>query len=581
MVVVTATPGPSPTPIIITVAGTPMVVTATPGPTSIPAPTSAPIVVTATSVPFKPSGTLSISVPNMGNENWVFRNAGGVDARVMWSHLSDPLWGIDRVKGSTEFSADMGIMDSWNFNITPTEYTATIVIKKGIPFHNDEGVVTAEDLKFTYTAYLEEGSISSDANTKKTFLDNNADNVTVIDNKTVKFNLARNFGFEFTLRQHLGEFEGVFSKAYMERVGEDGFQDHPIGTGPFRFIEHRSDQKVTLEAVLGHWRQTPAYDRLIINKVPDAATRLAQLLSGQAAIVDVSPQQMAQVIRNSDTRVMTANVGNFIFGQLGGLYLKEKPGCESTCGTLDTSIPWVGEDPLAEGPMKVRKAMNLAINRQGIVDSLLLGLGSPGATPFGFDDPSGGWYNPNWQPYPYDPDLARQLMAEAGYADGFSMEAYAFELPTSPLNDDMALAVAGMWEKELGIKVTTIQTELRPVVLTHLIDRTLGQRFMNYTGQGNTPPDRAAVVVYGSKGFVAYFEHEETDRLTELLRNELDTTKRDVHNRAFVDFIYDNHYSVPIAGFDAIWGLHNDYIGTWPKTPGQSWIGDMEYVTRP
>lgn len=550
------------------------------GDDATPTPASTP---TAVPTGTEPSGKLSVAVPNIGTEDWLVRNSGGHYLRAMWAHVTDPVYGIDRTDGFISFDPEQGLMDSLDFELTTDSYIATVVLKEGIPFHNGEGMASAEDLKFTYTEILKEGSINADANNKRDFLDNNPDNVEVVDSRTVRFHLKPLYGFEWTLRQHLGEFEGLQPKAYSERVGEDGFRKNPVSTGPFRFVEHVIGERLTLEAVRDHWRKTPEYDRVEIRIIPDSATRLALLLAGQVGISDLVPAQMAQVIRNKDTRVFSFDIGSTIFGQLGGLYLNEKPGCETNCGVSDQSLPWVGADPLADSPWKVRKALNLAIDRQAIVDSVLQGLGKPSAISFGFDIPGTGWYNPAWQPYPYDPDQARQLLVEAGYPGGKGIEitSYITELAHSPGNDDVALAVAGFWEKELGIKVSLQQVEHRQVISPKLRERTLGQEFMVNTNPGGVPPERAAIIVHGGKGFVAYFEHPVSDELTDNIKSTLEEDARNAFNRQWGDFQYDNYMTVPLVNIDIIFGLHNNLVADWPKTPGQIWMGDLEYVVKP
>jgi len=564
----TPTPADTRTPIIV--AGTPVVVTATPAPTNTPAPTSTP-------APRMPEGILNVVLNSLASENWNPR-MDNPDHRPLWGALGDQLYGY----GKTEpfvLDPSAGLVDSVDIDVQGSTVTMTVVIKSGIPFHFDEGIATADDVKYGFVEISKEGSANPSSGSYRKVINSDENNIEVVNDTTLRFNLQRDWvgpGLELNLGRHGGDYHGVIPMAYHQRVGEDGFTKRPISTGPWQFVDHRLDERVTLEAVPDHWRKAPEFATLRIFKVPESATRLAMLLAGQAHISDMTPLQAEQTQGNRDIKLLSYYAGQHTWLNLGGIINPDKD-------VYDSSIPWVGEDSFGEVPTKVRKAMNISIDREGIVAGILRGQGRALAVGITFDVPGAAWYNPAWKPYPYDPDLARQLMAEAGYPDGFDMNAWVFELGNAPLNDDIMVAVAGMWEKELGIKVNLKTAEYNPTVRQHFFSRTFGDHALTYSGTGVFLTFRAAQLVMCSTCPLAYFEVPEVDDLVAQLNATLDPSGPDGYNaitRKIGDVIYENHLTWGVVESKVFWGLRSDVVGDWDRTLFETAITDLEYVSR-
>lgn len=506
--------------------------------------------------------------------NLRFTNA---DSAMVTGQIGEPIFGVSRKDGLT-FDPKEGLMDSWDITTAGDKVVMTIVIKPNIPFHYDEGVVTAEDVKYSWLQIIKDGSTNAGSATKKKIIGNDPNAIQVVDARTLKFNIDRANAqpeMQTELSNYGGGFYGVVPKAYMERVGEEGFRKRPISTGPFRFVDHIQDQRVTLEAVPNHWRKTAAYQRINILKVPDPATRLAMLQSGEIAITDIVPGQVAQVERNNDTKVLSFPGGATVTGQLGGMILP-------TRSQYDPSIPWVGTDPLGVNPTKVRKAMNLAIDRQAIVSAVLKGHGKPMVMWAGFATPGQPWYNPGWQPYPYKPDEARQLMREAGYPNGFEMNAWVFALANGPLNGDIMVAVAGYWQKELNIKVNLQQAEYNPTVRQNFLNRSFGNYALTYTAPSVAATSQPyKLTSFCSTCVLAYFELPSLDPMMAQLSTTLDRDQLFKLTRQIGDIFYDNYLQVPTVEVETLWGLNKKYVGDWNKSPYENWAGDLAYVTKP
>ena len=176
------------------------------------------------------------------------------------------------------------------------------------------------------------------------------------------------------------------------RLGPEGFGRQPIGTGPFRVVEW-GNARISLEAFRDSWRP-PKVDRLEILAIPDPSARLQGVQSGRLDI--------ALVLTPDDIDALTST-GNKMYIGPGG-------------GVTGMSFITVKDSPLRD--QRVRQALNYAVDKQAIVDVLLKGNTRPAGQP-GTHRAHG--YNPSIKPYPYDPARARQLLAEAGYGDGFDM----------------------------------------------------------------------------------------------------------------------------------------------------------------
>ena len=168
-------------------------------------------------------------------------------------------------------------------------------------------------------------------------------------------------------------------------------------------------------------------------------------------------------------------------GWFGGLFLKTNP-------TYDATVPWSGEDPLSPESVMVRQAMNLALDRQAIVDKILLGEGDVLNTAgWGFS-PGVKWADPNLKPYPYDPQKARELLEQAGYPEGFEFDQYQYAI--TPYSVDVGEAMASYWEA-IGLRVNRIVADYRPTVRQKLLDNTTG----------------GAVYVHGNRATVTPWGH--------------------------------------------------------------------------
>src|SRR5439155_1240522 len=265
-------------------------------------------------------------------------------------------------------------------------------LREGLKFHNGDAF-TAEDVKFSFQR------------TKGTkILKEKVREITVVDPVRVRFQLHEPFpdfmAFYGTLTTGAG---WIVPKKYIERVGDEGFKKHPIGLGPYRFVSHTVGVELIMEANEGYWRKVPAVKRLVFKVVPEPTTRAAMLKRGEVDVAYMldAPQAL-ELQRDPALRLAFS----------GGIGI----------AALDFLDMWDPKSPWAD--RRVRLAANHALDRRAMSEMETLGASKPTGSivPRAFE------FALPIEPSPYDPAKARQLLAEAGYPNGFD----AGELHVTP-----------------------------------------------------------------------------------------------------------------------------------------------------
>jgi peptide/nickel transport system substrate-binding protein len=187
----------------------------------------------------------------------------------------------------------------------------------------------------------------------------------------------------------------VMPKKYLQQVGEDGFKKHPIGLGPYKFISHVPGVELVLEAYEGYWRHPPYVKRLLMKGVPEDATRLAMLKKGEA---DIAIAFLDGAVAEEVKRAPHLTLVDTRHASMQWLEFADQ---------WDPKSPWHDK--------RVRLAANYALDRQAISDAACLGY----CPPTGVIVPRVMEFALPVEPVPYDPAKAKQLLAEAGYPNGF------------------------------------------------------------------------------------------------------------------------------------------------------------------
>ena len=315
--------------------------------------------------------------------------------------------GLVRYKDGT-LEVEPALATDWDISDDGTVYTFNL--RDGVKFH-DGSDFNAETVKFNFDRMLNEDHPYHETGPfPLAFFFSAVESTEVVDDLTVRFTLNAPYApFLSNLAYPTGL---IVSPAAVEQHGA-GFGRNPSGTGPFTFAEWRSNEAVVIEANADYWDGAPELQAVVFRPITDANTRTAEMLAGGIDLmVEVPPVALSEF--QGDAYTVHEQAGPHVWF----LILNAKEG------------------PFAD--KRVRQAANYAVNKEALVNEVLEGTAEVAAGP---TPPAFAWaYNPDLEPYPYDPERARALIAEAG-VEGAELTFYVTEGGSGML-DPVAMGTA-------------------------------------------------------------------------------------------------------------------------------------------
>jgi ABC-type transport system substrate-binding protein len=393
----------------------PTTTTAPPTTTAAPTTTAPPTTTAARPAPY---GTITNLSASFAYENWDPNQYG------MWSYYV-----FETVVRQTEdYSFEGAIVDSWD--ISEDGCTWTFHLHPGNYFTNGDPV-TAEDLKYSVDHF---GATTS-RSAWSLYLRYNLASSTVIDPLTYEY--VTNHP-ESTLLACFAN-TAVLNKAEIERVGEDEyFYHHPVGSGPWKLVEHISQTSVKFEANTDYWRtdEIPYYQYYVELCVPELATRIAMFRTGESDMLALDDYTRMKALEAEGFATMRNGING-----------------TDSMAFQGTWFPEAGPT----GDIRIRQAMSYALNRPEICDTWYAGYATPGGQ---FFMPEGvfGWTDA-LQADPYNPTLAASLIEEAGYPDAFADPVIVVYCTST--DQDRLLYYIGYWEAvglQVDLKVVDVTT---------------------------------------------------------------------------------------------------------------------------
>lgn len=388
------------------------------------------------------------------------------------------------VKRDADMNIIPGLAESWEI-VDDTTYV--FHIRKGVKFHNGEEL-TANDVKFSFDQ--QNGNPHAESVTGTV----DFENCKVIDEYTFEMKMKSPFG---AILQNLAHPVAsiVNEKAYTE--AGDTYGENPVGTGPYKFVEWKADDYVSLTRFDEYWDETAKIKDVLIRIIPESSTRSIEVESGGIDIaVQVAPSEVTRLESNDKVVVdfQETFATNFI-----GLTNTHKPFDE----------------------VKVRQAVNYAINKEAILSVVYQGIGKVGSAPV---SPTVWGYNPNLDPYAYNPDKARELLKEAGLENGFSTTITTDEDQVRRDVAEMIQAQLG----EIGINVEIIPLE-RGAYIEKVIAGQLDMFVLGWKTFGD--PDYALYASFhttmqGAGGNMSFYSNPKVDALLEEGRSSVDDESR-------------------------------------------------------
>lgn len=461
----------------------------------------------------QPRGELRLAMPGIGN----MRPAPWMESAFGKGYLTLLYDFLVGVHPDGSLSAENGVAERWE--MSDDGRTWTFWLRQGVKFH-DGSDLTAEDAKWTLEMVTRPESVAAfAARLRGTIQEIEAPEPykLIIRTKNPAIFLAQD------LSMGTG-FEGaILPKRYYEQVGADAFATKAIGSGPYKWSKGITGSWLQLEAVDKHWAEgVPKFKTVTYRVVPEESTRIAMIQTGEADIVGVSRERVAE-LEATGLKVFVKERGSVM-----GCYFHQQ---------------W--EDvPVAD--QRVRQALNLAVNRDELVNFIFAGQAKLVAMyPIGSFAESAG-ADVSLQPYPYDPDRAKALLKEAGYPDGFETTIYSYAREDVPEMARLVEAIAG-YAARIGVKLNIFSTEY-PVARTR---RMTGKMPGHISCLGT--PNRANA---GDLLSLLYTLHHSSSKFTDHKSPELDAL---LDKAAAVTKVEEVH---SLIGDIHRW-MHNDY-GTMP-----------------
>src|SRR6266850_879264 len=405
-----------------------------------------------------------------------------------------------------------GLAEAWTESSDGLSYEFRL--RRGLKFHNGDAV-TAEDVKFSFERYKGAGARELSARVRQ---------VDIVDPLTVRFVLKEPWPDFMTFYGTTATAAGiVVPKKYLTQVGDEGFRRHPIGAGPYKYVSHTPGVEVVLDAYAGYWRHAPHVNRLVMKSVPEGTTRAALLRTGEADIAVALDGQDAENVKR-DPRLQIV------------------PSRHASINWLEFADQWDPKSPWSD--RRLRLAVNHAINRKAINEAACLGF----CPPAGVIVPRVMDFALQVEPPAYDPQKAKQLLADAGYPNGID----AGDLVPIPPFFTMGEAVVN-YLNAVGIRVSMRQME-RATFYTAWRERKLRPLFITGVGNSGNAASRVQEFIF-SKGTYAYGGYPDIDDLFEQQARERDPRKREALLHKIQQITIDKVMFAPIMDFRALMGV--------------------------
>lgn len=407
---------------------------------SAPAATVAAEATAASPASAEVSGTVTIMQTVFGTEAFEPRYTLGLGETTYQRALHGLL-----IEGTHDTQMVPGIASAWEVSEDGFTWSLTIPADSPATFHNGEPV-TIQDVEFSFQRYFGKEAEDEATSTGAINWSRLTDRIEITGPETIEVThnkLSSSFPFTYSALQSSSDGGSILPQNYHEEVGEDGYADVPIGAGPFRLVEFKRSEQLLFEQFRDYYYNPDngfpedrrmKFKTLDMRLVPEESTRVAALIAGEADIVEVTLQ--------SRPRVEAAG-GRYVWIQEGS-YTQVRPiGC------------WIPGLPCND--KRVRYALDYAIDKELIRDNLYGGTEGAGLAGFEAVTPSTLGYSPALDATPYDPDRARELLAEAGYPGGegyppFTL--YTWQASDTPFMVEHAELIAQMWQDNLGLDVT-------------------------------------------------------------------------------------------------------------------------------
>ena len=526
-----------------------------------------------------------VAISPMGwDTNFTYRvsTTGLLDKRPVQEHLI----GINRVTGAYEPQ----LATAWE--MAPNGKDWTFTLRKGIQWQGEAdkpegwGEFTARDVRHTTYMHVEPQSLASNGgawrkitgvskddrkleNAKTVVAQIVNESVEVLDDYTVVYH-SNTVQPELDYYHSVNRGYPIISKARWDALGDEGIERAIVGTGPLKFVERKEAQHVLYEAVEDHWRVTPEYNELEFRWVAESATRLATLITGEVHMADIE-RALQSTAKQEGMRVISSKFPGMhvSWGFFGQYYTLPE--------LLDPDLPWLD--------VRVRRAMQKAVDSQGIADALLGNSEIEYPAHYGFhpvldEEMWPGLWNDKWfedweEYYGYDPERAKELLAEAGYPNGFEFTIHLTPLSGLPEIVDIGQAIAVDFQK-LGLKPKLVEID-------YPVSRAMAR---NHEASGIMRPSRSShrtilsATSYSTKDAADHvYTNPEIDLVIEQLERTVDNSERAKLLQKMGDIQYYDNARLQMFGLYVEMTVNPNYVANYDFPATMSgYFSHLEYI---
>ncbi|PYM66242.1 MAG: peptide ABC transporter substrate-binding protein, partial [Candidatus Rokuibacteriota bacterium] len=316
------------------------------------------------------------------------------------------------------------LAESWQ--VSKDGLTRTFKLRKGVKFH-DGTPFNAQAAVFSWERMFKKDAphFYPRANSYTSYVVEFITGAEAVDEYTLKLTFSKPYAeWERMTLQSWGE-PMMVSPTQVKKLGNEKFANGPVGTGPFKFVENVPGDRIVLERFKGYWGAQANVDKLVFRRLDDPAARVAALRTGEVDFILAPPPDEVEALRKDRFTVLQSNAPHIWYWHLNmrDEYFKD---------------------------VRVRKAVQMAIDKEKMCKDLLRGTATPA---WSMVPPATIAYDPKYKAYSYNPERAKQLLKDAGHANGFET---VFWTSTSGSGQMIPVAMAEWIQRDLakvGIRV--------------------------------------------------------------------------------------------------------------------------------
>ena len=495
------------------------------------------------------SAPMSGSAQDAKGQRLVFASAGFDESNRFWvvarpDHLQyDPfletLLEVDPKSG--EYTPRLA--EKWSASPDFKEWT--FMLRKNVQFHFGYGPFTAKDIVHSHSMMMRPEATATLAGFWR-----QVEEVRAVNDHQVVFRFKKPTTVMPYAASRAGDLR-IVSKAQWDKEGLEGFEKRPAGTGSYRYVGRQPGLSVSYERIDNHWKgEKPAYKELVFRLAREESTRLALLLSGEAHISDLPRELQKDALKRGMKIYSSSFPVDWMTVYLGGQYYM--PGDPA----YKADVPWTKKP--------VRQALNMAINRKELLNTVFAGKGTLTYVT-GWSDKSEG-FNPEWQHrfekmYGYDPAKAKALLKEAGYGPGqLKMKILAFTEPGESEGPQVAEAL-GIYYKDVGVEAeieVLDWAKVREMFRKKAIQCCIWPNIISWR-----PSEEWIRTSYFSKSPNHHYENEFVDKNYLALTNSVDPKERQRLARTIADHLFDEYADIPLFWFANEVVANPKFVGEW------------------